>query len=155
MQCKHQGSPSPKEIQTNNIGWQNYGIGILGLWGFYDSTLALERLNHHWAVLFCLIKGAGNEYQRNGRGKLRAGIPLIQNNAPAHTTKVAIALAAVWLWTPSSFAVLPDFWRHWIFTYFPNWNQNSERSILTVMMTSLLLLMHFESLWWQLLSKWH
>ena len=103
MQWKHPGSVPPKKLKRvssegkvmASIFWDNHGV------------IRVDYLEEGRTIngAYCAeeLRWLRQETVRKRRGKLTLGVLLLQDNAPAHTSQVAMAAAI-----ECGFEVLPD-----------------------------------------------
>ena len=102
MQWKHPGSPPPKKFKRvssagkvmASVFWDSQGVIMID---YLEQGRAINDA-YYAAELRCLRQ----EIAKKRRGKLTHGVLLLQNNAPAHISQVAMTAA-----TECGFEVLP------------------------------------------------
>ena len=92
MQWKHPGSPLPKKFKkVSSVGKVMASI----FWGSQDVIMEdyLVEGCTQWCILYRRTKQLCQEIVTKRKGKLTRGVLLLQDNAQAHTSKVAMAAA--------------------------------------------------------------
>ena len=103
MQWKHPGSPPPKKYKRvssaekvmASVFWDSQGVIMIN---YLEQGRTINGA--HYAAELRRLR---QKIARKRRGKLTRGVLLLQDNAPAHTSQVAMAAA-----TECGFEVLPQ-----------------------------------------------
>ena len=102
MQWKHSGSPPPKIFKRVSSAGKVMASIFWDNWGVIMVNYLEEGRTINGAYYAEELRWLCQEIVRKRRGKLTWGILLLQDNAPAHTSQVAIAAV-----TECGFKVLP------------------------------------------------
>ena len=102
MQWKHAGSPTPKKFKVT----PSVGKVMASVFWDCDGVIMIDYLEKGRTITdeyyATELRRLREEIKRKRRGKLRRGIWLLQDNAPAHTSRIATAAAE-----ESGFRILP------------------------------------------------
>ena len=85
-------SPS-KEIQKGAICWQNDGFSVLACEGVLMTDYLQKGETIDGEYYASNLRQLKKKAMSKSREKLRAGVLLLQDNAPVHTAQVAVAVA--------------------------------------------------------------
>ena len=95
MQWKHPGSPPPKKFKKVSSA----GKAMASVFWNSQGVIMIDYLQHGRTKLVHIIyiaelRRLRQEIARKRRGQLTRGVLLLQDNAPAHTSQVAMTAAA-------------------------------------------------------------
>ena len=83
-----------KEIQGYPITRQGYGDGLLGQSRSYNDKLSLKGSTVTGTYYANELRELREALKSKWRGKLRRGVLLLRDNAPAHTAGIVTSVAA-------------------------------------------------------------
>ena len=124
--CRHGSSPPPKKFNLL-VKWWFLFSGAVG-----ECTWIIDYLQKGQTLMGSIMPQL-NEAVKS-KGKMRAGVLLLQDNAPVHTAQVEVTWAEICdsellPHAPLSDLALSNFY------LFPNWNPTCRAAVLSVTMT--------------------